>query len=149
MKTEGNAASDVAEDLIRMLDPHKMTVGLDVWVQRKMRMVLFELAMRGYGRAQVISGKRTLSETERLYGIGRTEEELEDVNLSGVEARPWEKKVTWILPAFNRHVVGKAMDVDLTMYTALDFEAVAGIARCAGMIWGGEWSVRDTYHFEV
>ena len=149
MEVEVTRATVNAAEVLAEMDPKGELDNLVAWVSRKMKQVLFILALAGYGRARVIEGYREPQRAEQLYGQGRTPEECALADVPEGFAAPEENVVTWILPRYNLHTRGRALDVDLTMYTGLDFDAIESIARSSGVVWGGGWSVRDTYHFEV
>lgn len=147
--SNASVATNSACRVLEEMDPKNLIDGLEEWVRWRARGLLLLLALAGYGRAKVICGYRSLEECLKQYGQGRTESELVECGISRSHARPNQKKVTWILPQYNRHVRRLALDIDLTMYVDLDVDAIDRLARSVGMIYGGVWSVRDTYHFEV
>lgn len=149
MEGSMSPASKAARKVLAEMDPDAAVETLQSWVRWRVRMLLCGLAMLGYGRAKVLQGYRTLEECERNYGKGRVPDECAAADVPVEYALPAEDRVTWILPKFNRHWRRRAVDIDLTMYVELMEDAIATLARSVGMIWGGEWSVRDTYHFEV
>lgn len=149
MGTEASKATKAAGEVLRAMDPDKLIDELEEWVRWRARMLLCGLALVGYGRARVIDGYRTLDGCRKLYGFGRGEDECEEAGVSRTRAQPQEEKVTWVVPEFSMHHRRRALDIDLSMYTGLNVDAVDRVARAVGMTYGGVWSVRDTYHFEV
>lgn len=142
-------ASGHAKAVVEEMDPIGSIEGLDEWVRWRVRLLLCGLALVGYGRAKVICGYRCQEACEQDYGKGRTAEECEAAGVPPECALPGWKRVTWIVPKYNMHWRHRAVDVDLRMYTDLAEDMVNHIARTVGMTWGGVWSVRDTYHFEI
>lgn len=143
------SANEHAKAVLAEMDPRVLLGELEPWVRWRGRLLVCGLALLGYGRAKVICGYRTLERCERLFGQGRTEAECLEAGVPGEYASANLKRVTWIRPEFNRHHRRRALDVDFTMYTDLNDDAIECVARSVGMMWGGVWSARDAYHFEV
>lgn len=149
LSKESETATEWAKRVLEFMDPGEQVATVEEWVRVRARMLLCGLALAGYGRIRVIQGWRRLGECERQYGLGRTEEECAEAGVSVTLARPADRRVTWIVPKYNRHGLRRALDVDFTMYQDLNEDVIDRTARAVGMTWGGVWSVRDTYHFEI
>lgn len=120
---------------------------------------------------KVIEGVRTAERQERLYGQGRTAEQLRAKSLPASLARPSMPKVTWTLR--SRHFidpktgVGRAVDLLPEPYDWKDakpFDVVAkAMFAAAGELgvnirWGADWDQdgnprergeTDSPHFEI
>jgi len=135
-------------EVYREMDPKGIVHGLGTGMQTKVPVLLLGLAFAGYGRARLVSGRRSMIEQARLYGKGRSPAECVAGGVQSVYSRPLEDKVTWTKPTESKHVTGRAVDVDLSAYYPLVSAEIGGLAKSLGLKWGGEWRVVDGGHFE-
>lgn len=119
----------------------------------------------------VVQGGRTLDEQYKLYGKGRTTQQMKAVGGPIVYALPGEAKVTWIDPRKGNHVVdkvdglGRAVDLVPFHKGAINWDnngklglwvPIARAMKQAAMElgvsieWGGDWTTtKDRPHFEL
>lgn len=111
----------------------------------------------------VTQGRRTQDEQDRLYGQGRTPDELERVGIPGSYSRMDLPKVTWTRN--SNHLSGNAVDLAPYIGSRLEWDndgrlglwrpiadAMKQSATELGIkiIWGGDWkSTPDRPHFEL
>lgn len=143
------SATMKARELVGFMDPEKKIETCLEWTRWRFRGLLFSLALAGYGKARVICGARTYEEQVKLFGLGRSFDEMSEVGLERKYAHPGRDRVTWINPSMSMHVVGRAIDVDLREYEGSTMAPIGDICRQLRITWGGEWSVRDYAHFEL
>jgi len=141
--------SEYAQELVRVMDPEGRLKELGSYERSRFRCLLLELAWYGYGRCRIVSARRSRTQQERLYGLGRTERDMEMALLPKSFAVPDAKKVTWVLPCNSKHVSGEAVDVTFSSYVKVRWGTVRIVARNLGLTWGGDWRVRDYGHFEL
>lgn len=141
-------ATDGAVDVLLLMDPRAMIDSCEEWTRWTFRALVCDLALAGFGTARVIAGRRTFEEQVRLYGLGRSSDEMAVIGLSGQYARPDDRRVTWLQPHSSRHVSGAAIDLDFSDYVPELLGPIGDICRQLGITWGGVWSVRDYAHFE-
>lgn len=99
------------------------------------------------------SGFRNFEEQASLYGKGRSEQDLIKVGVDKKHANPTEKKVTDSIPGKSFHNYGLAFDgVEIKNNVALWInprqQEIVKIALKYGLYWGGNFSIKDTPHFE-
>lgn len=133
--------------LLREMDPRDKIRELRPECQMKARLLLAGLAMVGFGKARVVSTRRTTQEQEKIYGFGRSEEELRERGVPAIYARPNERLRTKVLPGHSDHERCEAIDFDLSAYASWSFEKIKGVARELNIEWGGNWRMRDYGHF--
>lgn len=143
------SASAFVKAALTIMDPRGVIETLIESAQPRMRTVLLQLALAGYGKVRVASGRRTLDEQRRIFGRGRTGKQCRLAGVGESYADPDEAQVSWCLPEDSEHVRGCAMDVDLSMYEGFPYTTVARVAALAGVINGGEWPQKDGGHFEI
>lgn len=143
------SGTKLATAAVSLLDPKDRIDECVDWVRWRFRGVVLNLALMGFGRCRVICGRRTFEEQLRLYGMGRSKEELRIGGYDSSYADGEKGVVSWIRPECSMHVRGRAIDVDFSEYGVEDLAPVGGMARAMGVTWGGEWSVRDYAHFEL
>ena len=143
------SASPMVAAAMKVMDPQKILDGLSATVAMRFRLLILGLAALGYGRVRLTSGLRSLDTEMVLYGKGRTKEECLQDGVPKIYARPAQAKVTWIQPCESKHVKGYAVDVTWMAYTVLNWDVVARLASDLGILWGGNWIVKDRGHFEL
>jgi len=146
---ERESATNAAIDLLGVLDPQGKIDTCQEWVRWSFRALVMDLALLGFGKARVICGRRTFEEQCKLYGKGRSVDEMAVIGVSGGYADPGKPRVSWIDPRFSAHVSGRAIDLNWSEYPDSDYLGVAYLCRQLGIMWGGVWSVRDYSHFEL
>lgn len=149
MKKDGKESAHwlVATGL-QLLDPENRIDGLESDVRTKFRSLVLTIAMLGFGKIHVVSGRRTYDEQSALWGRGRRKMDCARVGINEIHASPDESIVTWTLPKWSKHVEGRAIDIDVSEYEAGSYEILGHAARSVGVKWGGTWKVRDYGHFE-
>ena len=109
----------------------------------------------------VVQGKRTWDEQARLYGQGRTVNQMAVAGLPVVYAQPGKPKVTWTMK--SNHLSGKAVDLVAWVNGGISWDTTKGYyqviahamktaARDLGVDinWGGDWQTNKDYpHFEL
>lgn len=145
----GISATEEAARVLELIDPLRCIETCAEEAKAQFRVLLFLLALEGYGRVRVVKGRRSLEEQRRLYGMGRTARECRRAGVPERYARPRDIKVTWTTPFGSRHVSGHAIDLAWSMYTNVAWGRVSEIAGMCGLKWGGNWEVRDYGHFEI
>lgn len=115
----------------------------------RMEAWLLELAWRGYGKVRVIEARRSLARQMELFGKGRTARQLRKCGVPEEYADPEAYQVTWCQPEEGKHVLGLALDVDISAYKGHDVAAIRDCARRLGITCGADWKVRDQNHYEV
>jgi hypothetical protein len=148
MGLNDGASRCVARALMEM-DPNGLIRYLDPVMRMRARLLVMGIALLGYGRARVASGRRTLDEQRRLYGKGRTKAECKRMAVPEEYAEPKSAAVTWTRPEKSKHVKGKGVDFDFGVYGMGPGAGVAEVAEILGLVWGGNWEVRDYGHFEM
>jgi hypothetical protein len=143
------SATPFVRGALTMVDPKKCLQGLDfVFVGRVVSLVLW-LCWRGYGKIRVVSGRRSMDEQRRLYGLGRSGVELARCGVAPGLARPEAAVVTWCLPGASKHVSGQALDFDLGAYGTDVYPSLQEGSRLFGLQWGGGWRDVDAGHIEL
>lgn len=136
-------------------DLHRLWMSDETWneLEKSFRcrliLLLVYLAQRGYGMVRVAEGRRTAAAQERLYGVGRSQNEMKLAGLDPQYAGGPGPKVTWCLPLQSKHVHGMAADLDVWDYDSGIWAAVREGAAITGLTWGGAWKVRDCRHVEL
>lgn len=143
------SGSVAAGELLDVMDPKGLLKGLEGKTRLLARWLLLELAIAGYGKVRVASGRRSLDEQQRIYGQGRDVAACKSVGVPATYSRPDGPVVTWVVPACSRHVRGEAFDLDLSAYGARSYPAIGVIGESCGLDWGGRWDARDDGHFEL
>lgn len=143
------SASAMVGAAVKVMDPSKMIDGVSPTVAMRFRLLVLGLALLGYGRARVTSGRRSLDSEMVLYGKGRTQEECLQAGVPKIYARPAQKRVVWVRPAESKHLTGMAVDVYWGSYKRVAWSQVERVADDLGLMWGGSWKVRDYGHFEI
>lgn len=138
-----------AVTILKGMDPQDQIDTCMEWARVKFRALCFSLALAGFGKCRVIEGRRTFEEQCRLYGQGRSKDEMAVIGVSAGYADPTMSRVSWLLPAYSQHVKGLAIDFDFTDYEASELAVIEDVVRQLGITWGGVWSVRDYAHFEI
>lgn len=109
----------------------------------------------------VVQGRRTWDEQARLYGQGRTVNQMASAGLPTVYAQPHLPKVTWTMR--SNHLSGHAVDLVAWVDGRPNWDtnkgfyeniahAMKAAAQIEGVpiIWGGDWvSNKDYPHFEM
>lgn len=85
----------------------------------------------------VICGYRSQQEQNRLYAQGRTSP---------------GKKVTWVKN--SKHTTKTAVDIAIikngtVSWRGEDYYALGEIGKEIGLVWGGDWKVKDYGHFQL
>ena len=117
--------------------------------QWKARLLVAGLAVLGFGKARVASTRRSTQEQEKIYGYGRSEEELREHGVPVVYAKPNERILTKVLPGDSDHERSEAIDIDFSMYNPMSYEKIRPLARTLDIEWGGNWRMRDYGHFSL
>jgi hypothetical protein len=141
------SSSIAAHNVIQKFDPRGLIKGLDEEVSLRAVMLVFGLAIVGYGRARVLSCRRTLLEEQMYYGFGRTAIQCRKAGVDPSLARPSERRVTSCLPEDSDHGRGMALDVDFSMYHLIEPAVIGPVCRALDVEWGGFWKSRDYGHF--
>jgi hypothetical protein len=115
--------------------------------QEKAKLLLAAIAMLGFGKAKVVSTRRTSQEQEKIYGYGRSEEELREHGVPAMYAKPNERIRTRVLPGESDHEKGEALDIDLSAYASFAYDKLKTAAKLLDVEWGGNWRMRDYGHF--
>jgi hypothetical protein len=149
MPEERVSATKNYYDAVGLMDPEGKLRGAPEEARRIFGFLLLALAWDGFGKVRVKCVKRTSEEQGLMYGKGRTIDECRKAHVPEAYARPSEAKVTWIKPEDSRHIAGKAMDLDVGEYGDAVWSRVGWWAARLGMVWGGNWKVRDRNHVEV
>lgn len=109
----------------------------------------------------VVQGRRTWDEQARLYGQGRTVNQMASAGLPTVYAQPTKPKVTWTMR--SNHMTGRAVDLVAWVNGKPDwstdkgyYQVIAHAMKAAaselgvGIVWGGDWHTnKDFPHFEL
>jgi len=146
---ERESGTNNAIELLGVMDPGKKIDSCMEWTRVKFRSLCFALALAGFGQARVICGRRTFEEQVKIYGQGRSADELAVIGQSAKYAEPGNRRVSWLDPRHSQHVKGLAVDFDFSCYSDLTMGVIEDISRQLGITWGGVWSVRDYAHFEI
>jgi hypothetical protein len=144
-----SAATQGVRIAMGYLDPGFRIPDLVEQVRWQFTWLMWTLAWQGWGRLVVISGRRTFSEQAALFGQGRSAAQLVRFDVPSIYARPDLPEVTWCNPRDSYHVRGRAIDLDLSKYSADQYPAMGAVIRKCGFEWGGDWSVRDYGHVEL
>lgn len=123
--------------------------GLEPMAHTRFAALLLCWGWLGFGRVEVLEGKRTTERQQHLYGLGRSEQECKLAGVPASCAQPTASEVTWCKPEDSKHVKGLAVDIYWGHYTAYQFRRGLEVARQLGFKLGADWKVRDWYHFEV
>jgi len=142
-----SATEEVVKAVSRM-DPCKFLKTLEPGVDVKAGIVMLAIAYAGYGRAVVMSGRRSLAQQQRLYARGRSEAECKAAGVPTKWAMPDRKKVTWLHPEDSKHLKGEAFDFGLGMYREPDWQRIGKLIRPLCKQWGGDWKEKDYGHCE-
>jgi len=143
------SGSPIVGAAIKLMDPKALIETTGAENRMRFRLLVLGLAQAGYGRARVVCGHRSLDGQRVLYGYGRTAAECVEAGVPNKYARPGRDRVTWIKPSESRHVLGRAIDIDFSMYAVVSQTLIGVIADVLGLTWGGNWKVRDYGHFEI
>jgi hypothetical protein len=136
------------EQLARMAD-QRVWHGGDPELTARVRLLVWHMWCRGYGRVRVACTARSAEEQRQLYGQGRSTQDMLKAGLAPDLAQPRAQRVTWIHPDRSKHVQGRAADLDLADYDSSIGEAIAKGCGLLGLQWGGHWKVRDMCHVEL
>ena len=149
MSKSDASGSPIVGAAIKLMDPKALIETTGVERRMRFRLLVLALAQAGYGRARVVCGHRSLDGQMVLYGYGRTARECVEAGVPNKYARPGRGRVTWVKPSESMHVRGRAIDIDFSMYAVVTWSAIGVIADMLGLMWGGNWKVRDYGHFEI
>lgn len=103
---------------------------------------------------RIYSGTRTFDEQAKLYGKGRTIQELISNGVNPTYASPTEKKVTNAKPGTSYHNYGLAFDgVEIkdgvALWNSPNESKIVEAAKKHNLYWGGNFtSFKDKPHFE-
>lgn len=103
---------------------------------------------------RLYSGNRSFDEQAKLYGKGRTAQELISLNVDEKYAKPSEAIVTKAKPGSSFHNYGLAFDgVEIkdnkAIWSSPNESQIVNTAKQYGFYWGGNFtSLKDTPHFE-
>jgi hypothetical protein len=148
-RKETASVSKIVQDAVKKMDPGGLVLKLRLPVQERMRALLMSLAYHGYGRMVVVSALRSEREQVRIFGKGRTSQELIEAGVSGEYADPDAEIVSWVMPDQSMHVHGCAIDLDTSYYALEGDPIIPQVCHFLGLAWGGTWRVRDFGHFET
>lgn len=143
------SASPMVQAALKVMDPKAFIETCELTFRMGFRLLVLGLAQAGFGRARVVCGHRSLDSQMVLYGYGRTQVECAAAGVPKIYGRPGRAKVTWVRPSDSKHVDGRAIDVDFSMYRGVTWETINRLAENLGLAWGGHWRVKDNGHFEI
>lgn len=109
---------------------------------------LTELHRMGFGKITVIETFRTSARQWKLYGQGRSVAQIEARGGPGYTSRLDLPVVTYLTPVDDLHCKRVALDVSLTEYPRNRWPEIAHIFKQHGFTWGGDWHMRDCFHFQ-
>lgn len=111
----------------------------------------------------VTQGLRTRDEQMRLYGQGRTREQMQAAGLNPDYAKPSMQRVTWTMN--SNHMTGRAVDLVPYINGKVEWDnngrlglwpKIADAMKTAAfelevdIVWGGDWKTTvDRPHFEL
>jgi len=128
---------------------HKVWEHGDADMRAKVKMLVWYLWCKGYGRVRVREIARSHEAQRQLYGQGRSTRDMLAAGLAPELAQPRAERVTWIHPDRSKHVQGRAADLDLADYESSIGAVIARGCELVGLQWGGNWKVRDISHVEL
>lgn len=134
-----SAPKPIAQSTQQVVNPtadQDKLVGLKPELVNKIK-ILQDLAKKENMDFKIISGYRSPEEQAKLYAKGRT--------VPGA-------KVTKV--KHSKHNVGEAFDIAIVKgngvsWKAQDYQRIGELGKSIGLVWGGDWRMRDYGHFEI